>query len=93
MSNDLFDEKEMKMVEDEIEKVNKGAIVDRDKLLNWYKNYFDGASKEAIQELSSLLFDVNQLLDGFSGDDTWSEWDESVKKRVWDMFLKVKSHK
>ena len=36
---------------------------------------------EAV-ELSQLLFDCNQVLTGYAMDDSWSEWDESVRQRV-----------
>jgi hypothetical protein len=42
------------------------------------------------EELRQLLCDVAQLLDGWHNDGTaWSEWDESVRKRVLEMQLKL----
>lgn len=41
-----------------------------------------------ISELSQLLFEQVQLMDGFKMDDeSWSDWDESVRIRTWEMYL------
>lgn len=55
-------------------------------------NYYCGecasrerGAKRDRERLRRLLCDVGQLLDGWHNDGTaWSEWDESVRKRVAD---------
>ena len=44
-----------------------------------------------IKELSQLMHDAYSLIKGFSMDEVWSEWDESVKQRVYDMLVKIQS--
>lgn len=36
-------------------------------------------------ELSQLLHDCNQILSAYAMDETWSEWDESVRQRIIQM--------
>lgn len=39
--------------------------------------------EKSVSDLRSLLCDVAQLLDGWHNDGTaWTDWDESVRKRV-----------
>lgn len=71
--------KGMKAVQDDIDSVVKGAIVDKSKLI--YQ--FD------FTELRQVLSNAYAVLSGYSQDDTWSEWDESVKKSVYDMQVKI----
>ena len=50
--------------------------------------------KESFQQrLSQLLIDIAQLLDGWHQDGTaWSEWDESVRRRVMEMMIEIDSY-
>src|SRR6185312_12393126 len=51
----------------------------------------DNVGVVSLSELSQLLNDIYQLIGGFSMDEVWSEWDESVKKRVLKMQIKLQS--
>jgi hypothetical protein len=45
-----------------------------------------------MKELDELLFHISQVFDGWHADGTaWSEWDESVRKRVTEYRIKLES--
>ena len=47
-------------------------------------------NKEAEnRELSQLLHELNQLISGYAMDESWSEWDESVRQRLHQMQYKI----
>ena len=50
----------------------------------YVKSAFEEYAFQGVEavELSQLLFDCNQVLTGYAMDDSWSEWDESVRQRV-----------
>jgi len=79
----MFSKEQMKEVQDDIDKVNAGMVIDIPKLI--------GVNNVSNEELLQLLNDVYQVLGGFSMDEVWSEWDESVKQRVVEMQQKLKA--
>jgi hypothetical protein len=47
-------------------------------------------SNQLISDLKVLLVDVAQIFDGWHADGTpWSEWDESVRRRVTDLLESI----
>jgi hypothetical protein len=76
-----FPEDELKRVQAEINEVNKGSKIDMRKLMN--------VDAIPLDELGQLLNDIYQLISGFAMDEVWSEWDESVRRRVVKMQIEV----
>ena len=67
-----------------------------------YDAYKDGAEygyqlatdgrEELEKELAQLLHDVQQILSAYAMDETWTDWDESVRKRVIELQYKLQDN-
>jgi len=76
-----FNKEDADKVQKDIDEVKAGMEIDRDKLFELLPI--------SISDLKQLLFDVTQLCDGYRQDDTWSEWDESVRQRAFIFYKTI----
>ena len=59
--------------------------------IDGYQLATDGR-EELEKELAQLLHDVQQILSAYAMDETWTDWDESVRKRVIELQYKLQDN-
>lgn len=76
---------EVKIITDK-EKIGEVSFSKMVELLN---QQYEKNKEAENKELSQLLHELNQLISGYSMDESWSEWDESVRQRLHTMQYKI----